>query len=161
MYGIDVEGEEYANMPYQLAETITVHEAFKSAKKVVYAYDYGDGWEHDIKLKHVKKLGPKVELIGGEGCCPPDDCGGMGGYEQMLEELKKPRSKDAKEWMVWLDGRPVHPEPWPEWIAATFLMKFNYFLSAGIALNDRTTPILVAWLEFPVEEYLNPEDFED
>ena len=50
--------------------------------RFIYDYDYGDGWTHDIR-----RLGMGAEQPGclyGEGACPPEDCGGPHGYEELL-----------------------------------------------------------------------------
>jgi hypothetical protein len=48
----------------------------------VYAYDLGDGWEHDVEA--LSPRGGRVGLVSGEGNCPPEDCGGPPGYEELL-----------------------------------------------------------------------------
>jgi|GEM_PF-2092096 len=142
------EGESYTDLPFYNTEDFTVQEAFEGVERLSYSYDFGDGWMHDIELKRVKSKGNKIQLKSGIGNCPPDDCGGMYGYEEMLKELKKPRSEEAMEWRVWLDGRPLHPTPWRKPAFEATLNRMNYFLDAGIPINDMTTPIFAAWLEF-------------
>ena len=74
-------------------------------KKFIYEYDFGDGWEHEIVVEKV--LPPdtnfkKIVCLAGENACPPDDCGGIGGYYQMLEiiaDAKHPEHKHMKEWL--------------------------------------------------------------
>lgn len=54
----------------------------------VYTYDFGDGWTHDVEL-----LGAGADrpgCVSGEGDCPPEDCGGPGGYEEVREALADP-----------------------------------------------------------------------
>ena len=71
-----------------------------------YEYDFGDSWMHRVTVIDSRKYGKdeqhKVELIAGANACPPEDCGGVWGYEEMLEALKKPRSNRAKEIKEWL-----------------------------------------------------------
>ena len=50
--------------------------------RLAYLYDFGDGWTHDVEM-----LGPGGDAPGcidGEGACPPEDCGGPGGYAELL-----------------------------------------------------------------------------
>lgn len=75
--------------------------------KMVYEYDFGDGWTHILEL--IQNLEPASkqrypQVTAGEGACPPEDCGGIGGYVDLLEKLKKPRTKAYKELMEWLGG---------------------------------------------------------
>ena len=48
-------------------------------KTLAYLYDFGDGWEHTIKIEHLADPEPGVlypRLIEVSGRCPPEDCGG-------------------------------------------------------------------------------------
>ena len=52
-----------------------------------YLYDFGDSWEHAIKLEKIlqAETGEKYPVcIGGKRACPPEDCGGIPGYEEIL-----------------------------------------------------------------------------
>lgn len=78
-----------------------------------YEYDFGDSWEHLVSV--VRILPPDADLeskalcLDGARACPPDDCGGIGGYEELLKALKNrkhPEHKAMKEWL----GRPFNPE---------------------------------------------------
>lgn len=49
-----------------------------------YEYDFGDGWDHVLTVEKVLDQPPMhVSCIGGRGACPPEDCGGVGGYEDL------------------------------------------------------------------------------
>jgi hypothetical protein len=71
--------------------------------RFVYAYDFGDGWEHDVEV-----LGPGGEQPGcvdGEGACPPEDCGGPYGYAEMLEALADPANPEHDSMTMWVGDR--------------------------------------------------------
>ena len=82
-------------------------------EKMIYEYDFGDGWMHEIRLE---KILPddgekKVPLCtGGEMNCPPEDCGGVWGYASLKQILKDPTHEAYEEWMEWLeeDYDPEH-----------------------------------------------------
>ena len=62
-------------------------------KTLRYLYDYGDGWEHTIKIERMAAPEPDVaypRLIEASGRCPPEDVGGPWGYAEMLEALADP-----------------------------------------------------------------------
>ncbi|MBV9313133.1 MAG: plasmid pRiA4b ORF-3 family protein [Pseudonocardia sp.] len=70
-------------------------------EKFVYIYDYGDRWTHDIAV-----LGPGDEQPGcryGEGPCPPEDCGGPGGYVELQKALADPEHVDHEQMKEWAD----------------------------------------------------------
>ena len=80
--------------------------------KFIYEYDFGDGWEHEVKAV---KIGPPVEgvnypvCLAGELACPPEDCGGVWGYYDKLEVLKNPKHEDYKDTLEWM-GKNFDPE---------------------------------------------------
>ena len=50
----------------------------------------------------VGRGGPAPGCVGGEGACPPEDCGGPAGYKEVLYSLKHPEEPLSKEWLEWL-----------------------------------------------------------
>ena len=60
-----------------------------------YEYDFGDGWEHEVAVKG-RRRGRRghgmPRGIAGEGACPPEDCGGPGGFAELKELLAGPPS---------------------------------------------------------------------
>ncbi len=77
-----------------------------------YAYDFGDSWEHTVTLE--KRLpaapGAKYPLcVEGKRACPPEDCGGIWGYAELLEVLSDPEHPDYREMRAWA-GRKFDPE---------------------------------------------------
>ena len=70
----------------------------------VYVYDFGDDWNHNVKLERVLD-GRETQaiLLSGKGACPPEDCGGSQGYEHLKQVLKNPDSEEAQELLAWID----------------------------------------------------------
>ncbi|MBZ0150815.1 MAG: plasmid pRiA4b ORF-3 family protein [Planctomycetes bacterium] len=56
-------------------------------KRCVYEYDFGDGWQHDVTLETIEHHDEKMKrrLLDGARAFPPEDCGGLGGYENCVE----------------------------------------------------------------------------
>ncbi len=72
-----------------------------------YVYDFGDGWEHKIQLEEIlpREKGVKYpKCINGKRACPPEDCGGVWGYADLLEIIKDPEHEEYEEMMEWLGG---------------------------------------------------------
>ena len=75
-------------------------------KNVKYMYDFGDGWGHSITVEKRDPSSPEDSTpacLAGERACPPEDCGGPYGYEDLLMAAKKPKSKRYIELNEWLD----------------------------------------------------------
>ncbi len=90
-----------------------ISDIMKSVKeKVIYEYDFGDSWEHDIILENILPFDSKLKYplcTKGKMSCPPEDCGGIWGYADMLEVLKNPKHKEYKELKEWI-GEDYDPE---------------------------------------------------
>jgi hypothetical protein len=74
-------------------------------KTLRYLYDYGDGWEHTVKIERMSAPEPTVvypRLIEASGRCPPEDVGGPPGYAEMLEALADPAHERHAEMREWL-----------------------------------------------------------
>lgn len=79
---------------------------------MTYMYDFGDSWEHKVRLQKILPYDPAVRLpacIGGRRRCPPEDCGGVWGFYEMLEIREDPNARDHEHMKEWL-GEPFNPE---------------------------------------------------
>ena len=69
-------------------------------KRLTYLYDYGDGWEHTIKVERIGEALPGDLypcLLDARGRCPPEDIGGPPGYAEFLEAIADPNHERHKE----------------------------------------------------------------
>ena len=84
-------------------------------KTLRYIYDFGDGWEHTIKLEKLtdpERAALYPRLIAASGRCPPEDCGGPWGYAEFLDAIRDPaheRHAELKEW-IGCDFDPDHAD---------------------------------------------------
>lgn len=81
-----------------------------------YTYDFGDKWEHEIKLEKILSKDKNMEYpvcIAGERACPPEDCGGIWWYQGLLEVLKNQDHEDYEEILEWV-GEEFDPEHFDE-----------------------------------------------
>jgi hypothetical protein len=72
-----------------------------------YVYDFGDFWQHKIQLEKILPREENVEYpicIKGKRACPPEDVGGIGGYEDFLKIIKNPKHKEYEEMLEWAGG---------------------------------------------------------
>jgi len=73
--------------------------------KMIYEYDFGDSWRHAVVVEKIlppSDKGIRTEYVTGKNACPPEDCGGIYGYMDLLQRLSNPKSEDYKwsrEWM--------------------------------------------------------------
>lgn len=101
-YGMaDVDGAEDLELADE--REFRIQDLVQSGGSFVYEYDFGDGWEHDVTVKKVttQAKAPKARCTGGARACPPEDCGGPGGYENLLEALRDPRHAEHASMKSW------------------------------------------------------------
>ena len=75
--------------------------------KIDYEYDFGDSWHHDVILEKILLSSDKTKYpicVDGKLACPPEDCGGIWGYADLLQVFKNPKHKDYADLLDWLDG---------------------------------------------------------
>lgn len=98
----------------------TVRDLAPEAKqKFIYEYDFGDSWMHEVKVEKI--LSPDLSFkhpvcLAGEHSCPPEDCGGLWGYYNLLDALANPKHPEHTAMKEWI-GEDFQPEPFD--LAAT------------------------------------------
>ena len=75
-------------------------------REIGYVYDMGDNWQHVVQIE--KEVDAETDAryprcIAGKRACPPEDCGGPGGFEDLKELLAGPPSAERDEMLEWAD----------------------------------------------------------
>lgn len=81
--------------------------AERAMKRFDFEYDFGDGWEHAIEREKVFIPEGNIHYpicIDGARNCPPEDCGGTGGYEDFLAAIRDPKHPEHKTFLRWIGG---------------------------------------------------------
>lgn len=90
-----------------------VHDLLKEEKDtIIYNYDFGDSWDHIVLLEKIEDVQggtPDSVCIGGERNCPPEDCGGIPGYEHLLDILDNSDDEEYEFYSEWV-GEDFDPE---------------------------------------------------
>lgn len=104
-------------------------------KSIDYLYDFGDSWEHRVKVERQRKANPGLSLpvcIDGANAAPPDDCGGVWGYFERLAALRDPKHPDHAEVREWFGKK---------WDATAFdIDAANQRLKARVAMGTTVAP---------------------
>jgi hypothetical protein len=82
-------------------------------KSFKYLYDFGDGWEHSIKIERVDPAIPGntyPTLLEAVGDCPPEDCGGPWGYMEALDILADPKHEEYQSMKEWWPEQFISPQ---------------------------------------------------
>lgn len=118
LYEFEVGQQVYSDPAFDLEwcrsdRAITLQRLIPGEKfKFHYTYDMGDSWEHQILVEKVLSPDPNTQYpicIKGKRACPPEDCGGIWGYYDLLSILQDPQHPDHDDMFEWCDG-PLDPE---------------------------------------------------
>lgn len=110
--GFGLPDEEWGDGPID-ARRVSLLSAVQDtgAKSFKYLYDFGDGWEHSIKIERtfpaVGTEGPM--LLEATGHCPPEDVGGPWGYQEFREALADPAHERHAEILEWWGSSDYDP----------------------------------------------------
>lgn len=77
------------------------------ARSLKYLYDFGDGWEHSVRIERITDPAPGTTypcLIEATGRCPPEDVGGPWGYREFLDAIADPKHEEHAERLEWIGG---------------------------------------------------------
>ena len=103
------------------ARALTLDSVFeKVGQKQCYTYDFGDDWRHEVRLEEIAEGAESgCVVVASKGKCPPEDCGGAWGYEDLKKTLLAPKAREHKEILKWLcideasDWDPKEPNSRP------------------------------------------------
>ncbi|MET9296706.1 plasmid pRiA4b ORF-3 family protein [Streptomyces sp. NPDC003077] len=79
--------------------------ATRSGDRLLYTYDFGDNWEHDILVENITAPEPGTaypHCLTGRRAAPPEDCGGIWGYDHLIEILADRHHEEHEERLEWL-----------------------------------------------------------
>jgi hypothetical protein len=94
-----------------------------------YEYDFGDSWGHQVTVEKILQPDAAAATVAlcleGARACPPEDCGGVWGYERLLKILKNRKHPEHRSMMEWL-GRPFDSEVFDAAKTNTWLRKLKW-----------------------------------
>ena len=108
LYGMqfdDCPEDELDEAKFAVADVVGLNDRF------IYEYDFGDSWDHEVVVEHASRVRPVLKFavcLDGANACPPEDCGGTSGYEELLEVLADPTHEAYKHYSSWA-GRDFDP----------------------------------------------------
>lgn len=112
-----IQGQEYSMLVPNLGfdeldmrdeQPVKLSKVFTGEKfKFFYTYDFGDSWEHEVLLEKVLTAESDAQYpvcIKAKRACPPEDCGGVWGYQDFLEAIKDPDHPEHESLLEWIGG---------------------------------------------------------
>jgi hypothetical protein len=95
----------------------------------MYQYDFGDSWEHVVQVEAIYDRQPPegkvAKCLDGARACPPEDCGGIPGYADVLEIIRDPKHDEYESTLEWLGGG-FDPEAFSADKVNKYLRKFKW-----------------------------------
>lgn len=105
-YGLSMD-EDFGTAPRKVADRVRLRDVLTGdTTRIDYTYDFGDSWEHSLVFSDVRTGTPGTgypRLVAGERDCPPEDCGGIPGFYEMLAARADPKHPDHADIIEWLD----------------------------------------------------------
>ena len=99
----------------------------KEGARLTYVYDFGDNWCHEVLVEQTTCPDgdpDRAVCLAGERACPPEDCGGVWGYDEVLAAIADPKNPALAERRAWL-GRNYQPERFDPAGVTARLRRFN------------------------------------
>lgn len=94
-------------------EQVTLRQVCPRVKDTLdYEYDFGDSWRHRLTISKEVAAEPGMrtpECLSGKGACPPEDCGGLWGYAELLEAVNDPEHPEHEEMSGWYGEEQADP----------------------------------------------------
>jgi hypothetical protein len=103
-YGM--ESDEYPGEEVD-EQVVTVLKVLRDQRRFTYEYDFGDNWQHEVVVEEITRTPTGLKhavCLDGQNACPPEDCGGVGGYERVLEALADPSDEEHDVYLEWVGG---------------------------------------------------------
>jgi hypothetical protein len=115
LWAFEIDGEQYGENPrgdsgwdVMSARAVKLSQLVNDGvTKFGYTYDFGDNWEHVVTVEKTLDADPSVkypQCTAGKRACPPEDCGGPWGYEELLVAIGDPTHDEHDERLEWLGG---------------------------------------------------------
>lgn len=124
LHAFEIQGKQYsAPLPYdpghlremgmKSTNRVKLNKFIRvEGEKFRYDYDFGDDWQHEIVLEKIEPADPKQKLplcIKGKRACPPEDVGGVWGYDGFLKAISDPKHPEHESYLGWI-GEDFDPE---------------------------------------------------
>ena len=111
MHAFEIGGLRYGDLSWmedvEDEERMTIKKLMRGGdSRIVYRYDFGDNWEHVVLIEKrapPPNSPPAPACVAGQRACPPEDCGGIGGYYGLLGALASPDKPESRELLEWAD----------------------------------------------------------
>ncbi|WP_395294948.1 plasmid pRiA4b ORF-3 family protein [Kitasatospora hibisci] len=109
LHAFEVKGVNYAHPSSELdfvdETAVGLDAVVKEGEFLDYTYDFGDSWEHRILVERQVAAGAGHHYplcVDGAGACPPEDCGGAPGYDDLKQALSGPSHPEREDLLRWL-----------------------------------------------------------
>jgi len=103
----EIYGPQYDDYPEEELDErdVSVLQAIGDQCRFSYEYDFGDSWDHTIVVEDTVRVPVGLKhavCLDGSNACPPEDCGGPGGYAHLRAVLVDPTHNEHDELLEWI-----------------------------------------------------------
>jgi hypothetical protein len=118
LHYFEIEGQRYGipDEEFEIEdiddEGVVFIDVIKAPMRFFYEYDFGDSWRHEVVIESIDLVSFMLKFavcLDGQRACPPEDCGGTGGYKEFLEAIVNPDHEEHDDYVGWV-GKYFDPE---------------------------------------------------
>lgn len=135
LHEFEIAGERYGvpdpdfdwGLPVRSERRVRLNAALGGVKSFGYTYDFGDNWDHRIKVEKALPPDPTLKVplcLAGANACPPEDVGSVPGYCAFVEASANPKHPEHREMIQWFGG-PFDPSAFDIDFANSLLKKIK------------------------------------
>jgi hypothetical protein len=105
------DGDEFDDAAVTLEQVVA-----GAGEQFTYSYDFGDEWQHDLMVERVLTADAALSYprcTGGDRAAPPEDCGGIDGYQNLTDAIdnrRHPHYRRLLEWSQHNHGKTLEPK---------------------------------------------------
>jgi len=105
-FGVPDEDDDFLPYPVHSETRVKLDAVLSGRRHFDYLYDFGDSWEHKLRLDKTLPSAPLAHpiCVGGANACPPEDVGGAPGYEDFLRVIQDPSDSEHEYTLEWCGG---------------------------------------------------------
>lgn len=112
-YGRPEPGDVGPNKPEDERNFALCDLVSQEGSRLTYEYDFGDNWQHEILIEWIQPAEEGAHYpscLEGAGACPPEDVGGVSGYDHFLEAMADPKHPEHQDYRAWIGGDFIPPK---------------------------------------------------
>ena len=103
----DLRADDSGELEFEDEKKLKLDQLVGPGQSIRYEYDFGDGWNHEVLVEKAIEPDERIHYpicVAGARACPPEDCGGPPGYENLVDALQDTEHDEHDQLLTWVGG---------------------------------------------------------